>query len=93
MKTKEYQGAMNFYGYALMLDGDHPEPMYQMAVCLQAMGWLADARMALQSAISMSEARPCYSAIRATPIACLISCWCEPQRAACSGRWRQARRS
>ncbi|AHF76782.1 Type III secretion chaperone [Sodalis praecaptivus] len=65
MKTKEYQGAMNFYGYALMLDGDHPEPMYQMAVCLQAMGRLADARMALQNAISMSEARPRYSAIRA----------------------------
>lgn len=65
MMTKEYQGAMNFYGYALMLDGDHPEPVYQMGVCLQAMGRLADARMALQSAISMSDDKPLYSAVRA----------------------------
>lgn len=65
MMTKEYQGAMNFYGYALMLDGGHPEPVYQMGVCLQAMGRLADARMALHSAISMSDGKPHYSAVRA----------------------------
>ncbi|BAE74566.1 type III secretion chaperone [Sodalis glossinidius str. 'morsitans'] len=65
MMTREYQGAMNFYGYALMLDGGHPEPVYQMGVCLQAMGRLADARMALHSAISMSDDKPHYSAVRA----------------------------
>lgn len=65
MMQKEYVLAMNYYGYALMLDACHPEPVYQIAVCLKAMGELSEARVALQTALTMSYEDPSYSAVRA----------------------------
>ena len=65
MMQKEYVLAMNYYGYALMLDACHPEPMYQIAVCLKALGELSEARDALQSALTMSYEDPSYSTVRA----------------------------
>ena len=65
MMQKEYVLAMNYYGYALMLDACHPEPMYQIAVCLKALGELSEARVALQSALTMSYEDPSYSTVRA----------------------------
>jgi len=64
MMQKEYLLAMNYYGYALMLDAYHPEPVYQIAVCLKAMGELSEARVALQTALTMSYEDPSYSAVR-----------------------------
>lgn len=65
MMQKEYAMAMNYYGYALMLDACHPEPVYQMGVCLKAMGEISAAREALQTALTMSYDDPSYSDVRA----------------------------
>lgn len=65
MMQKEYVMAMNYYGYALMLDACHPEPVYQIAVCLKAMGELSEARVALQTALTMSYGDPSYCDVRA----------------------------
>ncbi|WP_279205463.1 SycD/LcrH family type III secretion system chaperone [Obesumbacterium proteus] len=65
MMHKEYAMAMNYYGYALMLDACHPEPVYQIGVCLQAMGERSAAREAMQTALTMSYDDPSYSGVRA----------------------------
>lgn len=65
MMQKEYLMAINHYGYALMLDACHPEPVYQIAVCLKAIGQLSEARIALQTALQMSYDDPSYSDVRA----------------------------
>ncbi|CNJ53871.1 SycD/LcrH family type III secretion system chaperone [Yersinia aldovae] len=65
MMQKEYAMAMNYYGYALMLDACHPEPVYQMGVCLNALGERSLAREALQTALTMSYDDPLYSSVRA----------------------------
>ena len=64
MMQKEYAMAITSYGYALMLDASHPEPVYQIGVCLKAMGELSLAREALQTALTMSYADPLYSNVR-----------------------------
>ncbi|AIN20010.1 TPR repeat family protein [Yersinia rochesterensis] len=51
---QEFTLALSAYACALLLEAQDPEPVYQMAVCLQAMGNGADAREALQTAIEMS---------------------------------------
>lgn len=65
MMQKEYVPAMNHYRYALMLDACHPEPVYQIAVCLKATGEISEARVALQTALTMSYEDPSYSSVRA----------------------------
>lgn len=65
MMRKEYVLAMNYYGYALILDACHPEPVYQIAVCLKAIGEISEARVALQTALTMSYEDPSYSTVRA----------------------------
>ncbi|WP_231232956.1 SycD/LcrH family type III secretion system chaperone [Salmonella enterica] len=64
MMLKEYTTAINFYGHALMLDANHPEPVYQTGVCLKMMGEPGLAREAFQTAIKMSYADASWSEIR-----------------------------
>ncbi|WP_145558798.1 SycD/LcrH family type III secretion system chaperone [Yersinia mollaretii] len=64
MMQKEYAMSMNYYGYALMLDACHPEPVYQIGVCLAAMGEISAAREVLQTALTMSYDDPSYSGVR-----------------------------
>ncbi|MGL5699438.1 MAG: SycD/LcrH family type III secretion system chaperone [Kluyvera sp.] len=64
MMKQEYQQAISYYGYALMLDVCDPEPMYQIAVCLNALGDCSAAREALQIALTMSYDDPSYSTVR-----------------------------
>lgn len=65
MMQKEYIQAINYYCYALMLDAAHPEPVYQIAVCLKALGEFSEARVALQTALTMSYEDPSYATVRA----------------------------
>ncbi|HDM8437638.1 CesD/SycD/LcrH family type III secretion system chaperone [Yersinia enterocolitica] len=58
---QEFTLALSAYACALLLEAQDPEPVYQMAVCLQAMGNGADAREALQTAIEMSYFNPEYA--------------------------------
>lgn len=58
---QEFTLALSAYACALLLEAQDPEPVYQMAVCLQAMGNGADAREALQTAIEMSYLNPEYA--------------------------------
>ncbi|ECX2002007.1 SycD/LcrH family type III secretion system chaperone [Citrobacter braakii] len=65
MMQKEFVLAINYYGYALMLNPCNPESVYQMAVCLKEIGELSEARVALQTALTMSYEDPSYSTVRA----------------------------
>lgn len=58
---QEFTLALSAYACALLIEAQDPEPVYQMAVCLQAMGKGADAREALQTAIEMSYLNPEYA--------------------------------
>ncbi|MDN0125109.1 SycD/LcrH family type III secretion system chaperone [Yersinia aleksiciae] len=60
---QEYVLALSAYACALLLEGKDPAPVYQMAICLQALGKGADAREALQTAIEMSYLSPEYAPI------------------------------
>lgn len=68
----EYKLAIDFYAYALCLDVQNPEPTYQIAICLYALGCIDEAREALQSAIDMSYFDPNYSQIRANAESMLL---------------------
>lgn len=65
MMQKEFVLAINYYGYALMLNPCNPESVYQMAVCLKEMGEFSEARVALQTTLTMSYEDPSYSTVRA----------------------------
>ncbi|QDW35638.1 tetratricopeptide repeat protein [Yersinia sp. KBS0713] len=58
---QEYVLALSAYTCALLLAAADPDPVYQMAICLQALGKGADAREALQTAIEMSYLNPEYA--------------------------------
>ncbi|AWK13987.1 tetratricopeptide repeat protein [Candidatus Fukatsuia symbiotica] len=61
---KEYIAALACYHYAQTLEPCDPEPIYQMAICLQKLGEGTDAREALQTAIEMSYCDPAYAVTR-----------------------------
>ncbi|WP_145514377.1 SycD/LcrH family type III secretion system chaperone [Yersinia massiliensis] len=60
---QEYTLALSAYACVLMLEVKDPTPVYQMAMCLQALGKGADAREALQTVIEMSYQNPEYCSI------------------------------
>jgi Flp pilus assembly protein TadD len=60
---QEYALALSCYACALLLVAKDPEPVYQMAMCLHALGKDADAREALQTAIEMSYLDSAFSPI------------------------------
>jgi len=64
MMQQEYVLAIDHYGYALILDASHPEPVCQIAVCLQALGDDTAARQALQTALAMSYDDPSHDDVR-----------------------------
>ncbi|WP_145555854.1 tetratricopeptide repeat protein [Yersinia canariae] len=62
-KQQEFTLALGAYACALLLEAKDPQPVYQMAVCLHALGKGADAREALQTVIEMSYMCPEYAPV------------------------------
>ncbi|AHM76158.1 tetratricopeptide repeat protein [Yersinia hibernica] len=60
---QEFTLALSAYACGLLLEAKDPQPVYQMAVCLHALGKGADAREALQTVIEMSDMCPEYAPV------------------------------
>lgn len=63
-QSGDYEGALNSYGVATLLDVEDPRPQAQAGYCLLALGRRDEAKSAFEGAIIAAEGVPEYAGVK-----------------------------